>query len=81
MWKPEKLSGTIAMVDPAKKLLVVQGPDRVPFDIDLTARTRIRSGDRTITMKDLSDQLNKPVSVDFTPESRGDIANSIEIQD
>jgi hypothetical protein len=78
-WPPEALSGKIAMVDPDRKLAVVQTPDGVSYDMVVTARTRIKSGDRAIALKDLTQDLNQNVSVRFTPERRGDVAKAIQI--
>ena len=79
-WRPETLSGTIAMVDPARKLVVVvTTPDGTPFDMVLTSRTRIKSGDQAITLNQLTGDTDKSVSVRFTPERRGDVARSIQI--
>ena len=78
-WPPETLSGKIISVDPAQKLVVVQGPDGVPFDMVATARTRIRSGAEAVPLQDLSQYENQNVSVRFVPERRGDVAESIRI--
>jgi hypothetical protein len=78
-WPPETLSGKISMVDPGEKLVVVQTPDGVSFDMVVTGTTRIKSGDRTVPLNDLQQDVNKTVSVRFTPERRGDVARSIEI--
>jgi len=78
-WPPETLSGQILMVDPAKKLVVVKGPSGVPFDMDVSASTRIRSGNQKLTLKDLASDRQKNVSVRFVPERRGDVARSIQV--
>jgi hypothetical protein len=78
-WPPETLSGKIAMVDPNRKLAVVKTPDGVTYDMVVTAKTRIESGAQAVALKDLTLDLNKPVSVKFTPERRGDVARSIRI--
>jgi hypothetical protein len=78
-WAPETISGTIAMVDPAARLVVVQNADGVPFDLVITPRTRIESGDRALPLKDLSGYRNKSVSVRFVPERSGDVAESVRI--
>ncbi|HYW45210.1 MAG TPA: hypothetical protein VE959_20270 [Bryobacteraceae bacterium] len=78
-WPPEAVSGKIAMVEPARNLVVVKGPDGVPFDVVVTAKTRIKSGDQAITLKDLTQDTNKTVSVKYIPERRGDVAKSIRI--
>jgi hypothetical protein len=78
-WPPEFLSGKIASVDPDRKLVVVQTPEGVPFDMHVTAKTLIKSGDRTIALKDLTRDMNQSVSVKFIPERRGDVAKSIRL--
>jgi hypothetical protein len=78
-WPPENLSGTILMVDPAQKLLVVQTSSGIPFDMVVTPRTRIKSGSQAMTLQQLSGDTNKGVSVRFVPERRGDIARTIQI--
>jgi hypothetical protein len=76
-WPPETFSGKVMIVEPGRKLVVVKGPDGVPFDIRVTPSTRIRSGDRNLALKDLTDHEN--VSVRFVPKRSGDIARSIEV--
>jgi hypothetical protein len=78
-WPPESLSGNIASVDPDRNLVVVQTPDGTPFDMCVTAKTIIKSGDQTITLKDLTRDVNQGVSVKFIPERRGDVAKSIRL--
>jgi hypothetical protein len=77
MWPPENLSGTIAIVDPSLKRVVVQTAGGVPFDMVITRSTRIESGGREITLQDLKQDMNKGVSVKFVPERRGDVARTI----
>jgi hypothetical protein len=67
------------MVDPARKMVVVTTPDGTPFDMVLTSRTRIKSGDQAVTLNQLTGDKDKSVSVRFTPERRGDVARSIRI--
>lgn len=78
-WAPQTLSGTITIVDPDKKLVVIQTADGVPYDLDVTRATRIKSGDQTISLRDLSQDINQNVSVKLVPERHGDIATSIRI--
>ena len=73
-WPPENLSGTITMADPQKDLVVVKGPDGVPFDMTIKPRTSIRSGNRKVSRKELEQFRDKQVSVRFVPERRGDVA-------
>ena len=75
----ETLSGKITMVDPAHKLVVVEPSDGVPFDMVVTAKTRIKAGDQAIALKDLTREMNRTVSVRFNPERRGDVATSIQV--
>jgi hypothetical protein len=79
-WAPEVLSGKITMVDAVRKLVVVETPSGIPFDMVVTARTHIKSGDHAMTIKDLTTNINKTVSVKFTPERLGDVASSIQIK-
>jgi hypothetical protein len=78
-WSAESLSGTITMGDAARKTVVVQTPGGVPFDMVITRNTRIKSGDRAITLQDLPKDVNRGVSVKFVPERRGDIATTIQL--
>lgn len=78
-WKPETLSGKISMVNADRRLVVVETPDGVPFDMVVTGKTRIQSGDQAVSLKELTQDRNKSVSVTFTPERRGDVAKTIEI--
>lgn len=78
-WTSQTLSGTLMIVDPDKKLVVIQTSDGVPYDLDVTRGTRIKNGDQTISLRDLSQDINKNVSVKLVPERHGDIARSIRI--
>ncbi len=78
-WPPETLAGKIMMVDPAQRLVVVKGPDGVPFDMVVTPATRIESGNQRLALKDLNQDQQKNVSVRFIPARAGDIARTIQI--
>jgi hypothetical protein len=78
-WTPQTLTGKIATVDPDRKLVVVKDSSGVPFDMVVTAKTRIKAGDQTITLKDLTRDMNKTVSLQYIPERSGDVAKSIRI--
>ena len=78
-WPPETLTGKIDMVDLDHKLVVVETPGNVTFDMVVTPKTRIESGNKTVNLKELTQDTNKQVSVQFTPERRGDVAKSIDI--
>ncbi len=79
VWPPETLSGKITMVEPNQKLLVVQSQDGVPFDMVVSPGTRIKNGNRTLSLNDLSQDVNQNVSIRFVPERRGDVARTIQI--
>ena len=76
-WPVESLSGKVSMVDPQKDLVVVRDSGGTPFDFIVTHATRIDSGAKHEKLSQLS--ANTPVSIRFTPESRGDVANTINI--
>lgn len=78
-WPPETLTGTIWMVEPHSDLVVVQTPGHVPFDMRVTRATRIQSGDKELTLPDLTADKNHSVSVTFVPTGAGDIARVIHI--
>lgn len=79
-WAPETLSGTIMKVDAAKDLVIVKGPDNVPFDIKVGRGTRILSGQQPLKLASLGPDVNRQVTVRFTPKRSGDIARVIQIQ-
>ncbi len=76
---PETLTGKIMMIDPKSNVVVVKDSTGTTFDIVVTKATRIRAADRRLSLKDLSSDTNKPVSVQFVPERSGDIARSIQV--
>jgi hypothetical protein len=78
-WPPETVTGKIAKVDPDRKLVVVETPSGVPFDMVVTKKTRIESGNHAITLKELTRDMNRNASVKYTPERRGDVARSIQL--
>jgi len=79
MWSPVTLSGTISMVDPAERLVVVRDSTGVPFDVVVTHATRIRSGDQKLTLSELASKTDKAVSITIVPEKRGDMGKMIEV--
>jgi len=79
-WPPETLTGKIMTVDASRRLVVVQGPGNVPYDMRVNRETRILSGKQPVKMDNLSSQVDRQVKVRFTPERSGDIAQLIQIQ-
>lgn len=78
-WPAETLSGKIISVDPNRNIMVVKTPGGVPFDFDISRHTQIQSGGQALTIKDLTNDVNKDVSVKFVPERRGDVAKTIQL--
>ena len=78
-WPAETLTGTVMMVEANRNLVVVEGADRVPFDLRVTPSTHIRSGNKSLRLQDLTSDQNKPVSVTFVPTGAGDVARVIRI--
>lgn len=76
---PESLAGNIQMVIPEQKLLVVDGPNGVPYDLKVTPKTVIVVGDRRSTLEGLSAYVGKQVSVGFIPRRKGNFATRIEV--
>lgn len=77
-WPAETLNGRIDMVEAGQHILVID-QDHVPFDMVVTPHTRILYNNRPVTLSDLPQVQSKSVTVRFTPEGRGDIAQSIRI--
>lgn len=78
-WPAESLSGKIAMVNTAEHRVVVLDASGTPFDMIVTPSTRIRSGDHSLKLNDLSSRTNEGTSVHFIPERKGDVAESIQV--
>lgn len=76
---PEDLSGTISAVDPSGKEVTVIGQNGVPYDFDLTRRTRLELSNQKIAPKELASEAHKQATVHFVPTSRGNMASSIQI--
>lgn len=74
----ESLSGTIQMVVADQNLLVVNGPNGVPYDLKITPKTVIVVGDKAATLETLSGQAGKQVSVGFVPKRDGNFATRVE---
>lgn len=76
---PESLSGTVQMVVADQNLLVVSGPNGVPYDLKITPKTVIVVGDKAGTIETLSGAIGKQVSVGFVPRRDGNYATRIEV--
>ncbi|HXG32464.1 MAG TPA: hypothetical protein VNJ11_03810 [Bryobacteraceae bacterium] len=75
----ETVSGTISMVFPDKKLLVVTTAKGVPLNFVVGPATRIRSGEQRLKLNDLTGRVNQKVSVTFIPTRRGNLARTVEV--
>jgi hypothetical protein len=78
-WPSETIDGTISMVSPDRKLVIIQTSSGVPFDLRVTPATRIESGSQSLKITDLQRDVTQGVSVKFVPERSGDIARSIRL--
>ncbi len=79
-WPAENLSGTIDMVIPAQHLVVVKDSTGTTFDFVVNPRTQIMDNGRSDNLAGLSSKMNDQVQVHFIPESKGDIARTIHIE-
>jgi hypothetical protein len=77
-WPAENVSGSIDMVAPSQKLLIVKGGSTI-FDFVVTRHTRIMDGNKRVTLAQLSSKDDGQVRVHFVPERKGDVAASIEV--
>lgn len=76
---PESMSGTIQMVVADQNLLIVSGPNKVPYDLKVTPKTVIVVGDKRGTLESLSGLVGKSVSVGFVPQRDGNFATRVEV--
>jgi hypothetical protein len=76
---PESLSGTIQMVVADQNLLVINGPNGVPYDLKITPKTVIVVGNKAGTIETLSGAVGKQVSVGFVPKREGNFATRVEV--
>jgi hypothetical protein len=75
----ESLSGKILMVVPEQNLVVISGPNDVPYDLVVSPKTVIVVGDKRGTLASLAGQIGKQVSVGFVPQRDGNHATRIEV--
>lgn len=76
---PESLSGKIEMVVLEQNLLVVSGPNGVPYDLIVGPKTLIVVGDKRGTLESLTAHVGMGVSVGFVPQKDGNHATRIEV--
>jgi hypothetical protein len=75
----EDLSGTISVVSPSDKEITLVASNGVPYDFDLTRKTRVELSDKNIGVKELPSENHRQATVHFVPTSRGNLAESIRI--
>jgi hypothetical protein len=75
----EDLSGTITVVDPSDKEITLVGSNGVPYDFDLTTKTRVELANEKIVVNQLASETHKQATVHFVPTSHGNLADSIQI--
>jgi hypothetical protein len=78
-WAPQTVSGTLTIVEPAQKRIVVQTASGVPYDMDITRATRIENRGQRVSLQALNQDVNQAVEVKLIPERRGDVAAWIRI--
>jgi hypothetical protein len=79
-WPPETLTGKIMNVDASRRLVVVEGSGKVLYDMRVTPGTRILAGKQPVKLDNLNSDIDRQVTVRFTPERSGDFAQMIQIQ-
>lgn len=77
----ESLSGTIQMVVADQELLVVNGPNNVPYDLKVTPKTLVVVNEKRGTIQSLANQIGRAVTVAYMPERDGDMAMRVEVTD
>jgi HD superfamily phosphohydrolase len=75
----EDLSGTITTVDHSGREITLMGSNGVPYDFDLTPRTRVEVSNEPVATKELASESHKQATIHFVPTSRGNMAQSIQI--
>lgn len=74
---PETLSGTISMISGKEVTLI--GSNGVPYDFDLTGKTRIEASNQKIKPNELNRETHKRATVRFLPTVQGNMAETIQV--
>ncbi len=69
----------ITIVDPSHKEVTLLGSNGVPYDFELSGKTRIELSNKKVGAKALASEIHKEATVHFVPTSRGNLAESIQI--
>ena len=75
----EDLTGTISLVSPADKTLTLLGANGVPYDFQITRKTQVELGHKTVAANELPGEEHAHATIHFVPTSRGNLAQSIRI--
>jgi hypothetical protein len=75
----EDLSGTVSAVNSSGREVTLVGSNGVPYDFELTRRTRVELSNQKIGMDELASESHKQATVHFVPTSRGNLAERVQI--
>ena len=75
----EELSGTIAFIGRSDKEVTLLGTNGVPYDFQLTRKTRVDLAGQKIGATELLGENHKQATVRFLPTTRGNLAESFDI--
>jgi hypothetical protein len=79
--KEEKISGTLFLVDASQDQIFVKGSDNTPYAFKITKRTKIEMNNQKVALADLSQQVQKPVTITFVPKSEGNFAQHVQVNE
>jgi invasion protein IalB len=77
--RAENLSGKISTIGSSGKEVTLMGANGVPYDFDLTGKTKIEVGNQRIASSQLTNETQKQATVHFVPTARGNVAETIQI--
>lgn len=75
----EELSGSIAFIGRSDKEVTLVGANGVPYDFQLTRKTKVDLAGKKIGATELAGQEQKQATIWFLPTSRGNLAESVNI--
>jgi hypothetical protein len=77
--RAENLSGKISTIGSSGKEVTLMGANGVPYDFNLTSKTKIEAGNHKIPASELTNETQKQATVHFVPTARGNMAETIQI--
>lgn len=75
----ENISGTIAMIGRSGKEVTLIGSNGVPYDFDLTGKTKVEAANQRIAWNELSSETHKHATIHFLPTANGNMAETVQI--